>query len=201
MKYAIIEDGQVIAEREIEPRALDNPSGPRIKVIDGKPAARPIREVKPPIDETIERYGEPATLIKDAEVVRTWPVVPIPLAELVDSRQDAIDAHRDGIAGAGFAWNGKTFDIDERTVLNIVGTMALALAAQGNPALWPADFEWIARDNSRVPMTSAQVVAFAKTAFEARRKAIMNARAHKDAVATLADAKAVVGYDFLGGWV
>jgi len=33
-----------------------------------------------------------------------------------------------------------------------------------------------------------------------KRKAIINARNHKDAVAQLTDAKAIVGYDFSGGW-
>ncbi len=93
------------------------------------------------------------------------------------------------------------FAIDERTVRNIVGTLSIALAAQANPALWSADFVWIAEDNTRVPMTPGQVIAFAKVAFDARRKAIMIGWSHKDAVAKLTDAKAILGYDFSGGWV
>jgi hypothetical protein len=53
--------------------------------------------------------------------------------------------------------------------------------AQAGQTTWPAGFEWVAKDNSRVAMTAAPAIQFATAAYDARRKAVINARNHKDA--------------------
>lgn len=79
----------------------------------------------------------------------------------------AIDRERDRRMHTRFAFHGVWYQCREQDVVNITGAGASALAALVMGAPWPADFVWIAEDNSRVPMTAAEVIALgnAYTAF------------------------------------
>ena len=85
-------------------------------------------------------------------------------------------------------FNGKEYDIMGQSLNNVMGAGTLALAAimngaQPNDLRWSdanTDFQWIANDNSFVPMDAQTTWAFATAAAEWRKKMIYAARALKD---------------------
>jgi len=90
---------------------------------------------------------------------------------LTISAQD-VDAERDRRIDAGITFQGKVYQSRAGDRENIAGAaqlafMAMVAGAQPGDLRWAEedeDFEWIAEDNSRVPMDAQTVVAFGKTA-------------------------------------
>lgn len=93
-------------------------------------------------------------------------------AQHIDSMHAAINAERDRRLAADFTFNGKQFQRDATSLARITGAATLAgfAVAQGSPAgnlRWanPArDFEWIASDDTRVPMDAQTAFDFGAAA-------------------------------------
>lgn len=90
-----------------------------------------------------------------------------------------IDIERDRRVSDRFQFAGVWFQCRPADVTNITGAGASALAALVVGAPWPADFVWIAEDNSLVPMTAAEVIAFGNAYTEFRAAIIFRAAALK----------------------
>lgn len=99
-------------------------------------------------------------------------------------------ARRDELVDGGVTFNGTEFQTRATDRENIMGASQLALMAIINGAepgdlRWTnpdADFNWIAMDNSMVPMDAQTVIAFGQTAAARKQTLIMTARAIKDAI-------------------
>lgn len=114
----------------------------------------------------------------------------------------AIGAAYEARIAAGYTWNGKLFEIDNdsRANINGAGSMASALVASGAAAQWPADFGWVAADNTIVPMTAAQVIAFGLAVGFYYSGVVLRERILGNAVAAAADLAAVAAIDIATGW-
>lgn len=94
-----------------------------------------------------------------------------------------VDVERDRRIDAGFLFNGVLYQSDVHARENIAGASQLAFAAmtQGAEAgdlHWhgePEDFEWIAFDDTRVPMDAQTTFAFGQAALAHKRKHIFAA--------------------------
>lgn len=84
----------------------------------------------------------------------------------------AIDRERDRRMHTRFQFNGVWYQCREQDVVNITGAGATALASLVAGTPWPAGFVWIAEDNSRVPMTAAEVIGLGN-AYTAFRSALI----------------------------
>lgn len=93
-------------------------------------------------------------------------------AAVLKKTRAAINAERDRRLAADFTFNGKQFQRDATSLARITGAATLAgfAVAQGSPAgnlRWanPArDFEWIASDDTRVPMDAQTAFDFGAAA-------------------------------------
>lgn len=72
-------------------------------------------------------------------------------------RKTQLNEEREAALVSGVAYNGYTFDTDERSRSNVVGTVGAINA--GIPL--PTGFTWRTSDNQDVPMTEAQMVELA----------------------------------------
>jgi hypothetical protein len=110
----------------------------------------------------------------------------------------AIDAAANAVTGAGFAYNGATYQIDSLSQQNIAAwrSIALGIVANVQGLTWPAGFVWIAADNSQVPYaTPAAFLAFAQPAANYVTALMLNARTLKDAVSAATTAQALAAID------
>jgi hypothetical protein len=83
---------------------------------------------------------------------------------------------------AGLTHQGAVFQIDEQSRANIAAMATFAISANlGGP--WPKDFYWIAADNTHVPMSSTEMLAFAQAAGAYVSSLILKQRGVKDAIA------------------
>lgn len=102
---------------------------------------------------------------------------------------EAVDAERDRRIDAGFMFNGALYDSDAAARENIAGASTAALGAiiagkQPGDLRWSnenSDFEWIAADNSYVPMDAQTTFSFGEAALRHKSAHIFAARALKDA--------------------
>lgn len=100
-----------------------------------------------------------------------------------------IDAERDRRMKAGLAYLGVTFDFDDVSKSRITGMAALAGFAIGQGAQpgdlnWhgqPTPFNWVAQDNTFVPMDAQTVFGLGQAAAIHEMTYIFAARALKDA--------------------
>jgi len=104
----------------------------------------------------------------------------------------AARAHFYGLAATGFTWNGKLFQVDA------VSQTHIAAAASITP--WPADFAWIATDNSSVPMTAVQFAAFAAAVAAHISGCALRFRAIKDTITTITDEASYQAIDVTAGY-
>lgn len=108
------------------------------------------------------------------------PVIP-------DPTPDMVDAERDRRTSAGIEWNGARFQTRPQDRENIAGATILAigaLAAGADPASlrWAnaeQDFGWIAEDNTVVPLTAPDMIAFGKAVAAEKSRLIFVARGIK----------------------
>lgn len=118
------------------------------------------------------------------EQTETIPYIPTP----VEASAAVIDAERDRRIDAGITFQGVRFQTREKDRENIMGAFSLAAAwimTGGSPGSlrWhggESDFEWIAEDNTTLPMSAATVLAFGKAVAAEKSRLIFVARALKD---------------------
>ena len=124
-----------------------------------------------------------------------------PLPDQQAERRAELAAVMGARLALGFTWQGVTHQIDAASQLNITarGAMAVAVLSGAPGAQWPADFYWIAADNSHVPMDAAAMYAFAQAAGDHVTKIILNGRKLKDAI-NAAPADALKAIDLSQGW-
>lgn len=109
-----------------------------------------------------------------------------------------------GKIAAGRVYNdGKTYQIDPASQANIsaMGSIAASVVNSApGAAPWPANFTWIAADNSQTPMNAAQMYAFAQNVAGYVSALILNNRALKTAIASASTMKALQAIDITSGW-
>jgi hypothetical protein len=99
-----------------------------------------------------------------------------------------VNSERDRRINIGFTFNGVVYDSDDKARENIAGAATAALGGiiagkQDGDFRWSndySDFEWIAQNNSFVPMDAQTTFAFGQAAMKHKQDLIMAARAIKD---------------------
>ncbi|MBN9568690.1 MAG: DUF4376 domain-containing protein [Alphaproteobacteria bacterium] len=117
-----------------------------------------------------------------------------------DARAEAaqrLEGHFAALIVAGRNYAGHNYQIDDASRANINAAATMAMVA---PDAWSGDFYWIASDNSHVPMTAAEVIAFGLNAGDYYTAMIFTNRAHKDAIAALTTISTCDAYDVTAGW-
>lgn len=105
----------------------------------------------------------------------------------LDNSDAAVMAERDRRIVGTFVFDGVAFDFDAESKSRITGAATLAGFSVANGTAWPADFAWIAKDNSLIPMDAATCFAFGQAAAAHEAALIFAARAIKDTVPRPAD--------------
>jgi hypothetical protein len=125
---------------------------------------------------------------------------PVPAAQ--HSAIAAAQAQYDAVIAAGFAYQGKSFQIDPAAQANMTAMAAMAQASIADPtgALWPAGFVWIAADNSQVAMTASQLLAFTYAAGIYVSACILYLRSLKDQILAASTPAAIQAIALTAGW-
>jgi hypothetical protein len=105
----------------------------------------------------------------------------------------AAQAHFDGLIGQGFVYSGKLYQIDPRSQMQLAAMSLMALGSITDPvnSPWPANFYWVAADNSRVPMDAPGLYAFGRAVAGYVSGSILHLRTIKDEIATAPDQQAL----------
>jgi hypothetical protein len=111
-------------------------------------------------------------------------------------------AHYNGLIAAGFTWSGTLYQIDAASQASIAAMGIMALGSIAGPAgsPWPAGFDWIAADNSHVPLDAAAMYAFGRAVADYVSACVLRLRALKDAIAAAADRAALDAIDVTAGY-
>lgn len=154
----------------------------------------PFREAS--FDRTIYRSTGTADAIQVDEVVRAHTTAPRTSDQLKDRRRTEILAKRDAVMAGGIDFSGSAFNTDAGTVatINLIATALL------DGETLPANFTWRDRDGTPVAVPDANFKAFRNALARHFALASKNADDHLAALAALADAQAVIDYDFTTGW-
>ncbi|MCP3878341.1 MAG: DUF4376 domain-containing protein [Sulfitobacter sp.] len=134
--------------------------------------------------------GETTPTLVDSEWVLGWSVedmTPDELSADVAARRRAVDAERDRRTNAGFTYLGHLFQSDQKSRENITGatTSAVAYLVSGGgvtEADWTGSgspFVWLAEDNTAVPLTAPEMIAFGNAAMAHVAALIYKGRAIK----------------------
>lgn len=119
-----------------------------------------------------------------------------------------INAERDRRLVAPFTFNGVAFQADpvSRDLIGraqLSALTALFSGAQAGDLRWhgkPLDFEWIAADNSRMPMDAQTVVQFGDTPSARDGLLVLYANSLKLLVAAAEDDAELDAIDIMAGW-
>lgn len=121
--------------------------------------------------------------------VQTWSDTDIPVDPIFIT-PNQVNEERDRRLNGTFAFGGKTYDCDEKSLARISGAATLAGFAMGAGApvgylRWhggDTDFAWIAHDNTLTPMDAQTCFAFGQAAADNQSKHVFAARVLKDTV-------------------
>jgi len=91
-----------------------------------------------------------------------------------------VDREKARRIAAGFLFQAKRIQFDDKSKANIAGAVQLANMAQAGDAEWPADFAWITADNSLLSLTAEAMTVMGKCAADFERQHIFAARALKN---------------------
>ena len=108
----------------------------------------------------------------------------------------------DGLIAAGFSYQSALYQIDAESQARIAAANVIALGSIADPANspWPADFYWIAADNSHVPMSAQTICAFGRAVAGYIGGCILQLRTIKDAIAAAANQPALDAIDIAAGY-
>ena len=121
-------------------------------------------------------------------------VAPRPVDEVREMLKKRVKALRDQKETEGFAYMGKVFDSDERSVLRITQAALTAMAA--GPTF---TIDWTAADNSIVTLDQAAMIGMPAALAVYANQLHQSAKAHKAAI-DAADFDALKTYDITTGW-
>lgn len=132
-----------------------------------------------------------------------FSITPIPVATAAVAKCDSVDALLASKIGAGAHWSNILFQIDAASQTKFAGAGAFAIGVVNNvpgSLPWPANFFWIAADNSHVPMTAEQCFIFTQTMGQAITALILAARLIKDACLVAPDLATLNAIDITKNW-
>jgi hypothetical protein len=111
-------------------------------------------------------------------------------------------AQFNAVIAAGFAYQGKVYQLDPASQSNMTAMGAMALGSIGNPVAspWPSGFVWIAADNTGTAMTAQQCYAFTFAAGLYGSACVLFLRTLKDRILATASLAAVQAIDVTAGW-
>lgn len=115
----------------------------------------------------------------------------------------ALAAQYATLMGAGFVFNGHTYQIDSASQQQIAAMGSLAAQVLANTpgvAAWPANFVWIDTANANVPMAASDMFAFAQATAAYVSGCVVANRAIKDAIAAAPNVAAVQALDVTANW-
>lgn len=139
MQYAVLDAGQIVAEREI----ADFASYPEHKRLardekgDGGPTLRPIEGDKPAYDPRVETISGPELTIEASRVLRRWTVTPRSLADVKADLCRRVEEHAEAARqryitpGAGMAMTYAEKKEQAMAVLDLGSDDANALQNNG----------------------------------------------------------------------
>jgi hypothetical protein len=134
--------------------------------------------------------------ITGSEMLRSHTTAPRPVADLQALRRADILSQRDAVMHGGIVFAGRAWPSGAVTV-DAVTLIATALT---DGETLPAGFTWRDLTGAEVEVSEAQFKAFRNSLAAHFVKAAKNAADHAAAVDALADAQAVIDYDFSTGW-
>ncbi|MQT14378.1 DUF4376 domain-containing protein [Segnochrobactrum spirostomi] len=138
-------------------------------------------------------------------VLRDGRLMPPP-RPLDDERADLIAAIEGQLAvrtREGAAYDGRRVAIDDASLSRLAAMAAVAQSAIGLAVAWPEGYAagWIAVDNSRIPLPTAEDgLALAAAAIGYAAALRQAARALKDAALAAGDEAALAAIDITAGW-
>lgn len=105
------------------------------------------------------------------------------------------------VIAAGRNYNGKNFQIDDASRINIGGASTLAVVCNSGADTWDPNFYWRASDNTNVPLaTPAAMIAFASNTAAYYSALSFVLFTHKANIAALTTNDACDAYDVTTGW-
>jgi hypothetical protein len=109
------------------------------------------------------------------------------------ARAIAAQAHYDGLIAQGFVYSGKLYQIDPRSQTQLAAMSLMALGSITDPvnSPWPANFYWVAADNSPAPMDAPGLYALGRAVASYVSGCILRLRTIKDEIATAPDQQAL----------
>jgi hypothetical protein len=193
MKYAKITNG-VAAAYEISRLKKDNPltSFPKDYTDEflATQSIYPFVNVQPaPTVDQVAEVGEILSI--DGVWTQQYNIrakTPEESEQYEQEMRASINAERDRRLSLTFAFDGNTFDCDEKSLARITGAATLAgfAVAAGAPVgfmTWHGganNFEWIAADNTLVPMDAQKCFAFGQAAANNQSLYVFAAKALKN---------------------
>jgi hypothetical protein len=160
--------GSLLGRGPADPDPLDNPHGdPALPFLI--PAYATTVAPPEPVAGTDRAFRDGAWAYVDIE-----PPEEEPEREVLPPSSGDVDAERDRRIDAGFTFQGVLYQADSEARENIMGAHKAAsdamtlFGAQEGDLAWqqlidpnaPAEFKWIAADNSRIPMDAPTVLRF-----------------------------------------
>ncbi|MFJ3469042.1 DUF4376 domain-containing protein [Pseudomonas sp. NPDC090201] len=112
------------------------------------------------------------TYTEDGLFVESTPTVSLVTSELVD-------IERDRRIDAGVLFEGVLYQTGAQDRENIMGKYMQALGVKITGAAWPADFQWIAADDSFVPMSLDTMMAFGSAVSDHKERHVFAGNALK----------------------
>lgn len=122
------------------------------------------------------------------------------LGDAIKETLGRLQVQYDGLIERGINYQGKTFQIDQSSLININGAATMATVIKAVGGTWPQNFFWIANDNSRMPLDGDGMIAFGMSVGAYYTALVLTNRALKDAILALSDIRSCDAFDVSAGW-
>ena len=160
---------------------------------------------QPTFDPITHAVQETAPELVNGHYEQRWSIVALEaeqvasnLAAKKDQMVQAVNARRDAAEEAGFAYLGKPFDSDSRSVQRIntaVQAAQVALAASA-----PFVLEWMCADNTTLTLDAQQMLGVPVALATHANAVHLNGRNLKDAIAAATTSAELAAIDIESGW-